>query len=381
MKAATTLPRLLHRNAASFGHRPAIREKRGGIWQVLSWSDYAKLVSRFAAGLAATGFSRGQTLAVAGDNRPRLYAALLAAQSLGGCAVPLWPDAEPDWLANVLSHAGCSIVVAEDAEQVDKIAAIKEKLPSLRLVVQTTTHGMRQTEQSWLTSFDAVIGNAAASLPDHSAPNEPAVRLYPRAENAGDATLSHARLLAAAEALAGIEDVRRTDDAMAWLPMAWFGDVLGSLALALSVGFTCNCPEAPETVWRDLREIGPTMLIATPGVWESMFADIEARGAQASRVKRTLFNWFCSTAEHVQQLRSAGESVPMGVQIMHMLGNCLIHAPLRDQMGLRRLRWANTAGEPLSPRVLQGFRAFGVNLKQNYGMPNLTEAVLEPAHA
>jgi long-chain acyl-CoA synthetase len=144
MKAATTLPRLLHRNAARFATRPALREKRGGIWQVLNWSDYAVLVSRLAAGLAAHGFNRGDRLAVIGDNRPRLYAAMLAAQSLGGAAVPLWPDAEPDWIAQVVNHAGVSIVVAEDAEQVEKIGPVKDRMPGLRLVVQTTAHGMRQ---------------------------------------------------------------------------------------------------------------------------------------------------------------------------------------------------------------------------------------------
>jgi long-chain acyl-CoA synthetase len=154
MKPATTLPRLLHRNASGFGARPALREKRGGIWQVLSWSEYAALVARFAAGLAAHGFGRGDRLAVIGDNRPRLYAAMLAAQSLGGAAVPLWPDAEPDWIAQVVNHASMSMMVAEDAEQVDKIVSVKDRMPGLRLVVQTTSHGMRQIEYDWLKSFE-----------------------------------------------------------------------------------------------------------------------------------------------------------------------------------------------------------------------------------
>jgi long-chain acyl-CoA synthetase len=150
MKIATTLPRLLHRNAGNIGNRPALREKRGGIWQVTSWSDYAAMVSRFAAGLAAHGFGRGDKLAVIGDNRPRLYAAMLAAQSLGGVAVPLWPDAEPDWIAQVLLHAGVSVVVAEDAEQVEKLIAIKQQVPDLTLVVQAASLGMHQADQYWL---------------------------------------------------------------------------------------------------------------------------------------------------------------------------------------------------------------------------------------
>ena len=290
MKAATTLPRLLHRNAARFATRPALREKRGGIWQVLNWSDYAVLVSRLAAGLAAHGFGRGDRLAVIGDNRPRLYAAMLAAQSLGGAAVPLWPDAEPDWIAQVLNHAGVSIVIAEDAEQVEKIGAVKDRMPGLRLVVQTTAHGMRQPEYDWLKSFETVA-DAGAGVTERSEPDEIALLLYgndPGGEVRG-VTLSHADLVAAAEALMATEDIRQTDETLAWLPMAWFGDALTSQALALSVGFTCNCPEHPETARRDLREIGPTILIAPPRIWESTLADIEfARGSGNSVEERAV---------------------------------------------------------------------------------------------
>ena len=358
MKAATTLPRLLHRNAVGFGARPALREKRGGIWQVLNWSDYALLVSRLAGGLAAHGFGRGDRLAVIGDNRPRLYAAMLAAQSLGGAAVPLWPDAEPDWIAQVLNHAGVSIVVAEDAEQVEKIGAVKDRMPGLRLVVQTTSHGMRQPEHDWLKSFESVA-DAGTGVTERSEPGDPALLLYgnnPGGEVRG-VTLSHADLLAAAEALIAAEDVRQTDETLAWLPMAWFGDALASQALALSVGFTCNCPEHPETARRDLREIGPTILIAPPRIWESTLADIETRAAQATPLKRALFAHFRAIAERAEQHREAGEGVPVLLRLKLALGDMLVYAPMRDQIGLRRLRWASTGGEPLAPRVLHGIRA------------------------
>jgi long-chain acyl-CoA synthetase len=378
MKAATTLPRLLHRNAASFGKRPALREKRGGIWQVLNWSDYAALVSRLAAGLAAHDFTRGARLAVIGDNRPRLYAAMLAAQSLGGAAVPLWPDAEPDRIAQVLSHAGVSVVVAEDIEQVEKIVSVKDRLPGLRLVVQTSSHGMRQAEYDWLKSFESVVA-AGAGVTEQSEPGDLALLLY--GNDLGSVTLTHATLLAAAEALMATEAIRQTDETIAWLPMSWFGDALSTLALALSVGFTCNCPEHPETAHRDLREIGPTILVAPPRIWESTLTDIETRAAQATPLKRALFARFHAIADRVEQHREVGEGVPLSLRLNLAFGDVLVFAPMRDQIGLRRLRWANTGGESLAPRVLHGLRALGVNLKQSYGMPELASAVWEPAHA
>jgi long-chain acyl-CoA synthetase len=378
MKTATTLPQLLHRNAASFANRPALREKRGGIWQAISWSDYAALVSRLAGGLAARGFARGDRLAVIGDNRPRLYAALLAAQSLGGIGVPLSPDAEPEWVAQVLSDARVSIAVGEDAEQVDKIIVVKDRLHSLRLVVQTTSHGKRQASFDWLTSFEAV-SDAGGLATEQSEPGDAALLLY------GDATrgrtLSHAELLAAADALMTVEKARLSDEGLAWLPMSWFADVLSSQALALLAGFTCNCPENPDTIWRDLREIAPTILIAPPRVWEMMLSDIETRAAQATPMKRALFRNFRAIAERAGQLRQDGEPVPALMRLKLALGAALVYAPLRDQIGLRRLRWANAGGEVLPPRVLHGFRAFGVNLKEGFGMPEFAVPEGEPAHA
>jgi long-chain acyl-CoA synthetase len=373
MKAGT-LPRLLHRNAATFGNRPALREKRGGIWHETSWSEHAALVTRFAAGLAAHGFGRGDRLAVIGDNRPRLYAALLAAQSLGGVGVPLWPDAEPEWIEHVLRHAGVSVVVAEDAEQVEKIVAIKARLPDLGLVLQAASRGMQPSEHAWLTSFDAVTGSGDVAAPiELSEPGELALLLYGSTADGGlrGVMLSHANLIAAADALLAVEDARPTDEVLAWLPMAWFGDVLMSQALALSVGFTCNCPEGSETARRDLREIGPSVLLAPPGIWENTLSSIETRAAQASRLKRALFSRFRALAERAELCRESGERIPFGLRLGLAFGEFLVYAPVRDQIGLRRLRWANTGGEPLAQHVLRFFRAFGIDLKQSYGIPEL----------
>lgn len=377
MKAATTLPRLLQRNAADFGRQPAFREKRGGIWQVTSWADYASMASRLAAGFARQGIRRGDHLVVIGDNRPSLYAALLAAQSIGGVGVPLSPDAEPDWIARVIGDARATVAVAEDAEQVDKIVAVKDRLPGLRLVVQMATHGMRQASHAWLTSFEAiaVVGSGVADL---SESGDPALLLYP--DGTRGTTLSHASLIAAADSLMAADPVHRGDETMAWLPMSWFADVL-SQALALSAVVTCNCPETPDTVWRDLREIGPTVLIAPLRIWEAMLADIETRSAQATPTKRALCAGFRALAERAEQHRTAARHVSLLMGLKLALGNALVYAPMRDQIGLRRLRWASSGGETLSPRVLHAFRAIGVNLKQGFGVPELAIAEGEPAHA
>ena len=239
---------------------------------------------------------------------------------------------------------------------------------------------MPQDDGEWLQSFDAVSagdGSMDTAVNDAIAQTEPAdlaLLLYTT-----DATgeprgvmLSHGNLLAAAGSLAATEDVRQTDEVLAWLPMAWFGDVLASQALALASGYTCNCPESPETARRDLREIGPTILLAPPHIWQSILAEVEVKAAQATPLKRTAFSCFSGLAERAQQCQEAGERVPVGLRAGTALGEYLIYAPVRDQIGLRRTRWALSVGEPLAPHVLRGFRAFGINLKQGYGIAELS---------
>jgi long-chain acyl-CoA synthetase len=370
MMLADTLPRLLRRNAASMGARPAMREKRHGIWQTLTWLAYETLVLDLARGLHARGFNAGDRLAVIGDNRPRLYAALLAAQSLGGAGVPVWPDADPGVMAGMLRDAKVRVVVAEDQEQIGKLLAVKDQLPDLVLAVSLDPRAARDGNAAWLIDF-AVLqqqGSAAGAPVDGVANGRPddLALLLSRAGQPG-IMLSHANLLSAARAITEVEAVRPTDETVCFLPMAWIGDMLYSLTLGLAVGFICNCPESPETAGRDLREIGPNFLAAPPAIWESWLRATEDRAAHASRLKRTVFGWARDVAEAAEHRREAG--LPRaGTKI---LADRLVFSALRDQLGLSRLRWAHTGGMPVAAEVWQLYRSFGVNLKQSYGPAEL----------
>jgi long-chain acyl-CoA synthetase len=179
--------------------------------------------------------------------------------------------------------------------------------------------------------------------------------------------------------LAGAEDVRLDDDWLAYLPMAWVGDSLYTLVMNLMIGFTVNCPESPETVQRDLRELGPTAVLAPPRIWENMLTSVQVRAADAPRLKRWTFERSRAAAERAEILRSEGKRVPLGLRLRLALGEFLVYGPVRDQLGLRRARWAYTGGAPLGPDTFRFFRSFGVNLKQVYGSTELTGLVsLQP---
>jgi long-chain acyl-CoA synthetase len=380
----TTLPRLMQRNARDLGTRPAIREKDRGIWQTYTWREYHDQVRDLALGLSALGFKRGESLSVIGDNRPRLYWAQMAAMSLGGHSVPVYQDSIAKELAFVLDHAEVSVVVAEDQEQVDKILALKDQLPTLRLVLYDDPRGMVHYKADWLKSFEDVqaLGRERAAREpkafdaeiERGRPEDIALICYTSGTtgNPKGAMLTHANAISVARTFAGVEKIGPTDDYLAYLPMAWVGDALYSMVVSLAVGFCMNCPESPETVQRDLRELGPTALLAPPRIWENMLTAVQVRANDATPLKRRVFEYFRRAAEAAEILRSEGKPVPAGLRLKCALGEFFVYRPVRDQLGLARARWCLTGGAPLGPDTFRFFRSIGVNLKQVYGSTETT---------
>ncbi len=379
-----TLPKLLRRNAETIGRRPAMREKDLGIWQPYSWQRYWDEVRDFALGLAASGFGRGDKLSVIGENRPRLYFAQLAAQCLGGIAVPVYQDAIASELAFVLDHAETSVVVAEDQEQVDKILSLEGQLPHLKLIVYDDPRGLAGLSHALLQSFPAVqeagrtFGaahpNYVEDLVASGTPDDLALFSYTSGTTSRPkgVMLSHANLLLPAEQFAAAEHIGPQEEHLSYLPMAWIGTSLVSIALHLLVGFTCNFPEKPETVARDLRELGPTIGLGPPRFWENSATAVLVRAADSSWLKRKLFDYFRGVAERAEAVVAEGRAVPAGLRLARALGEVLVYAPIRDQLGWRRARVVYTGGAPLGAEVFRFFRAFGINLKQVYGATELS---------
>jgi long-chain acyl-CoA synthetase len=382
--ATSTLPKLLERNAISFGHLPGMREKDFGIWKTCSWQEYLGNVRDFALGLAALGFRRGDKLSVVGDNCPRLYWAQLAAQALGGVAVPVYQDAIATELVYVLNHAEVSVVVAEDQEQVDKILSLKGDLPHLRAIIYDDPRGLGTYDDAMLQSVVATrkAGQTfGASNPDYfarelgqGAADDIAMIAYTSGTTGRPkgALLSHRNLIATSETYFKVETAKAGDNWLAYLPMAWVGDTIFSLSAALVCGVTVNTPESPETVRRDLRELGPHGIVAPPRIWESLLTDIQVKAADASWLKRRAYDYFGDLARRRELMKSDGKPIPFATELAYRIGDFIVYAPVRDQMGLGNARWALTGGAPLGADTFRFFRSFGINLKQIYGSTELS---------
>ncbi len=376
-----TLPQILLSNAKKYGQdKIAIREKDLGIWQSYSWHAYYENTRKFALGLASLGFQRGDRLSVIGDNRPQLYWAQAAALCLGGIPVPLYQDAIEKELEYIIEHSEAKFVVAEDQEQVDKMLALKEKVPSMETIIYDDPRGMRHYNQPFVKSFSHVqaLGlEFEKEDPDFfekevekGKASDTALIAYTSGTtgNPKGVVLTHSNLLANVRVMNRVERYRDSDQIMAYLPMAWIGDSIFSLAMLLDTGFTINCPEAAATVLRDMKEVGPTVIFCPPRIWENILTTVRVKIEDAAWIKRKMFDFFTDVAQQVSSLQLKHDAVPLGLRLLHALGEFFVYGPLRDNLGMRKIRYAYTAGAALGPEVFQFYRSIGVNLKQVYGL-------------
>lgn len=374
-----TLPQLLLQRK-DIKNRIAIREKDYGIWRSYTWHDYFEEVKKLALGLASLGFKRGDMLSIIGDNRPQGYWAQMAAICLGGISVPLYQDSIVNELEYILKHSGARFIAAEDQEQVDKVLPLKEKLPNLELIIYDDPRGMRNYNQPFIKAFTHVQELGVEFEKDHPEFVEHEIQkgniddtcfIVYTSGTTGDpkgVVLTHSNFIINAKLLSSVEDHRPTDQVMAYLPMAWIGDSVLSLAMFLNTGFTVNCPESTSTTMHDMREIGPTIILCPPRIWENILTEVQVKMEDAAWIKQKLYEFFINMAERVSGLKMKHQSIPLGLRLLYALGEFFVYGPLRDNLGMRKIRYAYTAGALLGQEIFQFYRSIGVNLKQIYGL-------------
>jgi len=375
-----TFPKLVRENARRIGGKVAIREKDFGIWQPYTWSRYFDEARLIAHGLASLGFARGDRVAIVGDNRPELYWAMMATQALGGVPVPIYQDSVEKEMEYVVDHAEARFAVVEDQEQVDKLLSLRARCPRLTHIVYDDARGMRAYSEPGLVSlaelrelgrkfevghpahFDAEVAGGAA--------DDLAIICYTSGTTGvpKGAMLSHRNLIVTARNAARFEGLGEDEEVLSYLPMAWVGDHVFSYAQSITCGFSINCPESAATVLSDLKEIAPTYFFGPPRIWESLLTGVMVRVEDAARPKRAMVQFFLRLAQDIERKRLARQAVPLWQRLLYPLGSLLVYGPLKDNLGLSRVRRAYTAGEAIGPEIFLFFRGLGVNVKQLYGM-------------
>ncbi len=375
----TTFPRLLLKHAAERPAAPAMREKEYGIWQAHSWAGMAALVEHIACGLHQAGLQRGEHMVVIGANRPRLYATMLAAQSLGAIAVPLYQDAVGAECVFPITNAEVRFAMVEDQEQVDKLMDIRDQCPQLASIIYDNPKGLRNYQEPGLVALDALIASGQAFAGEQpgffreqvekTQPDDVAAMFFTSGTtgNPKGVVHTHNTLLDRAQAGAEFDNLSNAEEVLAYLPPAWIGQNIFSYAQWLCCGYVVNCPESASTVTIDLKEVGPTYYFAPPRVFEGLLTSVMIRMEDAGAIKRGMFHFFMNVAKRVGPDLMNSQSVGAGDRLLYALGQWMVYGPLRNNLGLSRVRVAYTAGEAIGPDLFTFYRSIGVNLKQLYG--------------
>ena len=365
----TTFPRLLLKHATERGSAPAMREKEYGIWQTHSWADLAALVEHVACGLHQAGLRRGEHMVIVGANRPRLYATMLAAQSLGAIPVPLYQDAVAAECVFPINNADVRFALVEDQEQVDKMLEIRDRCPQLSNIFFDDPRGLRNYMEDGLAGLDELIGAGAAFSKEHpdffkaevdKAQAADVAAMFFTSGTTGNpkgVVHTHGTLIDRGQAGAEFDKLSPNEEVLAYLPPAWIGQNIFSYAQWLVCGYVVNCPESAATVTIDLKEIGPTYYFAPPRVFEGLLTSVMIRMEDAGALKRKMFHAFMDVARRVGPARMDGKSIGFGNALMYWLGNLLVYGPLRNNLGMSRVRVAYTAGEAIGPDLFSFYRS------------------------
>ena len=379
-----SVPALLHRNAKQFADAPAYREKEYGIWQTWTWSQTRDEVEALALGLMDMGINEGDFVAIIGRNRPYLYWAMVAAEMCGAVPVPLYQDANAEEMAYVMSHCGARFAIVGDQEQVDKIFEVQDQLPEFEQMIYLDPRGLRKYDHAAMAQYSDVQERGRKTRQAHIKEMEArqakldydstGVMLYTSGTTGKPkgVVLSNRNVIETAKSSSQFDDLRQTDDILAYLPMAWVGDFIFSVGQAMWTGFCTNCPESADTLHVDLREIGPTYYFAPPRVFETQLTNVMIRMEDASRMKKWLFHTFMALARKVGPAILDGKEVSQWDRFKYKLGEAFIYGPLKNTLGFSRVRVGYTAGEAIGPEIFDFYRSLGINLKQLYGQTEAT---------
>ncbi len=379
-----TFPQLLMEKARQHPDKVALRERNYGIWQSITWREYYEHVKYFALGLVSLGLQPEETVAIVGDNRPEWVIAELAAQSVGAKSIGIYQDAVVREMIYIISHADCSFLVVEDQEQVDKVLEMWPQLHGVRKVIYYDPKGLRNYTEDFLMYFPDVERLGREFEKKNPGWFEQRVRegketdiaiLSTTSGTTGNpklAMLTHRNLLSMGRNLMKVDPLEPDDEFVSFLPLAWIGEQMMSLACGLQVGFTVNFPEEPETVQHDIREIGPQVMFSPPRIWENLVSQVQVKMEDSTWFKRKVYDWAMPIGYAMADTRFRKEKPSLGLRLKYFLADWLIFQEIKDHLGLRHLKRAYTGGAALGPDVFRFFHALGVNLKQIYGQTEIS---------
>lgn len=379
-----TLPHKFLAQVSKLGSRVALREKKFGVWQEISWDEYCRHVRHFCLGLMELGLERGGHVSILADNDPKWLFADIATQSAGAVSVGVYPTNPSKEAKYVIGHSESSFVVCGDQEQVDKILEVKDELPIVKKIVVMDMKGLRNYTDPMIMSFEAVeeIGRSIDDkdpdkfqrTTDLLKAQDVAIMVYTSGTTGPPkgAMITHEHILRMASAMCKVIPQDENDEIVSYLPLCHVAERMLSVGLPLYTGATVNFAESVDTVNMAMREILPTFFFAVPRIWEKMMAGIITKMKDASRLKRWTFKVCMGIGDRMADARLSEGGIPFSLRIGHAVANLLLFRHLKKEMGLLRARLAMSAAAPIAPKVLKFHRALGVEVIEGWGLTEET---------
>jgi long-chain acyl-CoA synthetase len=375
-----TLPKLLKRNFERWGDKEvAFRDKDYGLWNEYTWKDVYENVKYFSLGLTSLGLKPEERAAVIGDNEPQWYWASFAIQAARAITVALFTDAIPDEIYYTIDHSDSKFIVARDQEQVDKLLAIWDRLPEGKRIIWWYAKGMRKYDQPFIISYEQVKELGKQYEESHpgvfeevieSAKGEEIANIFYTSGTTGlpkGAMINHKALIGSAEATFSLTDIGYQDNILCYLPPAWAGEAFFTTVPHLVTGAKLNTLEEPETIFHDIYEITPHMILGGPRQWEGWVSKIRAKIEEAGGLEKFVYKTLMPIAFKVGKAIEEGEKIPLTWRMLHRLVDLIILQAIRDKLGLTKCRFAITAGSVTGTDTVAFMNALGVRLRQAYG--------------
>ena len=384
-----TIPQIIQGNYKKWGHQTAMCMKKFGIWQRYSWKDYYENVKYFSLGLVNLGLEPGDVVCIIGDNEPEWFWGEFATQAAGGIATGIFVDSIPSAVKYIAAHSDAQFAVVNDQEQTDKFLEIKDELPLLKKVIYWDPKGLKNYDDPILISFTEVIKLGKRYDKEHPGLFEQNVDkvkeddtafIYYTSGTTGlpkGAALTHRALINTAQGFISRYPLGENDDLISNFPAAWVGDSFFATIPHLLTGARLNFPEEPETIAEDTREVGPNFVIYGPRQWEGLVSEIQVKMIDAHPLKRFTYNLFLPVGYRIADIKLQGKTPNLFWRALYGIAYWLLFRPLKDKLGLSKVRFAVTGSSVLSLDTFRLIHAIGIELRQNYGS---TEAGLISSH-
>jgi long-chain acyl-CoA synthetase len=373
-----TIPKLIRRNAERWADIPAMCMKKFGIWQRYTWRDYYQNIKYISLGLIRLGLKPGNVVCIVGDNEPEWFWGEFATHVAGGITTGVFVDSIPSEVKYIANHSGAEYAIVNDQEQTDKFLEIKTDLPQLKKIIYWDPKGLKNYDDPLLINLTEVIKMGQEYEKTHPGLFEENVAkgkgsdiacIYYTSGTTGlpkGALLTHRALINTARGFISRFPLNEKDDLISNFPAAWVGDSFFATIPHLLTGARLNFPEEPETITEDTREIGPNFVIYGPRQWESLVSEIQVKMMDASFLKRFCYRLFMPAGYKMAELKFHGKTPDFLQRVLYQLAHFLLFRPLKDRLGLSRVRFAVTGSSVLSLDTFRLIHAIGIELRQNY---------------